>query len=83
MHLAQVLVEEFDIPSRDVERRRTVAEDALEREHVTAVGEKGSREGMPQDMRGAAHLEIGPLRCTTHDLLDAPARQRLTLLRRE
>jgi len=39
-----------------------VAEDALEGEHVSAVGEEGSGEGVTQYVRGAARLESGTLR---------------------
>ena len=35
--LAQVIVEEIDVAAGDLERRRAVAEDALQAEHVTAV----------------------------------------------
>jgi len=62
MHLAQVLVEQLDITLRDGKRRGTVAEDALEREHVSAIGEECSSEGVTQYVRGAARLESGPLR---------------------
>lgn len=83
MHLAQVLIEQLDITLGDVTRRGTVAEDALEGEHVSAVGEEGSGEGVTQYVRGAARPESGALRYATHVLLDAPPRQWLAVLGNE
>ena len=83
MDLAQVLVEQLDIALRDVERRGAVAEDALEGEHVSAVGEEGSGEGVTQYVRRAACLESGALCYATHDLLDSPPRQGLAVLGHE
>jgi hypothetical protein len=44
--LAQVVVEQLNIPSGYFERGWTVAEDALQREHITTVSQKRSGEGV-------------------------------------
>ena len=69
--LPQVVVEEVDVPAGDLERRRAVAEDALQAEHVAAVLEERAGKRVPQDVRRAADREVGPRGQPSHDLLDA------------
>lgn len=71
MNGAQVVVKEVNVATRHLERRRAVAEDALQGENIAAIREERSGEGVPQDMRRAASGQAGGIRKAGHKLLDA------------
>ena len=61
MHLAEVFIEEFDVTAGDVQAGRTMAEDALQAEHISPVGQERAGERVAQHMRRATRLQPGPL----------------------
>lgn len=70
----QVVVDEADVAAGHLERRRTVAEDALQAEDITTIREEGPGERVAEDMWRApvADLRIGGQ--ATDELLDRPSR---------
>ena len=75
MDRPQVVVEQLDVPARDLERRRAVAEDPLEGEDVAAVRKEGSREGVAEDVRRASRRDASRDGEAADELLDRPRSQ--------
>lgn len=50
MDRSQVFIKQPNVSARHLERRGAVAEDALQREDVTAVGEEGTGKAVPEDV---------------------------------
>ena len=76
---SQILVEQIDVAARDLDGARAVPEDALEAEDVAAVGQERTREGMAQDVWGAAGLDACPPRQSMHELIRSRARTAASL----
>lgn len=69
MDSSEVIVQQRHVPTRDLDRRWTVAEDALKAEHVATVHQEGPRECMAQDVRRTARLQFRAGRQPMHELI--------------
>jgi hypothetical protein len=78
MYGPEVIVNEGDVPASDLDRRWTVAEDALKAEYIAAVGEERPRKRVAQDVRRAARLQSRPGGETVHELIETPRGQSVT-----
>ena len=78
MHGSEVIVQQFDVAARDLDRRWTVAEDPLEAEDVATVHQEGSGERVAQDVRRTAGLQFRASCEAVHELIQTSRRQSLS-----
>lgn len=83
MYGPEVIVNESDIPASDLDRRRTVAEDALKAEYIAAVREERPRKRVAQDVRRAACLQPRPSSEPVHQLIEPSRGQSVATRTRE